>query len=359
MSASENRESVDREAPRLLVATSHRPQTGFESLDTQSFYRRQPYSLGAIVYNLEKLGWATRRLGIGSTMNPLRLARAIDAFQPDIVYTYGSLTALTPLLCRRLLCRHRRFHVVHGWDDAYGDIWRDAYGRLPGRVMDVVEKLIVTRSDAVVTLSRFLQERGRSWNKDCHYIPNGADVPVFDGAACPIKLEGRLKLVYTGNPAPWKRTWEICEAMRHVPRDIRLYLTGERYAYLDPYASDNCTFLGYLSKNDQWAVMAQADVLVVTADQDCNAKLQEYLRFKKPILGYDGRMNLFFANGRNALLTRDYPSAILRLANDPDLRRQLAEHAARDIPVHTWAEIAAMFDAFFRGTAARTGRACI
>ncbi len=122
-------------------------------------------------------------------------------------------------------------------------------------------------------------------------------------------------------------------------------------AELDPYNSANCIYLGYLSKNDQLSVMAQADVLVVTADQDCNAKIQEYLRFGKPILGYDGRANLFFTNGQNALLTRDYPSAIRRLADDPDLRRRLVENAARDLPVHTWAEIAALFDACFRSVA--------
>ena len=332
---------------RLLLASST-PQPEFAALSTGDLYRRWPYSVGAILFYLEQRGWETRRLGRAGTKNPLQLARAIDDFLPDIVYTYGSFTALNPLIARRLFCRHRVFRVVHGWDDAYGDIWRGVYGWVPGRFMDAMERQIVTRSDAVVTLSRFLQQRGRGWGIECHYIPNGADVPQFDPAACAIRLEGRLKLVYTGDAARWKRTWEICEAMRHVPRDIRLYLTGEHYPHLDPYASDNCIFLGYLSKNDQLAVMAQADVLVVTSDQDCNAKLQEYLRFGKPILGYDGRANQFFTNGRNALLTRDYPSAIRRLADDPDFRHQLADNARRELPVHSWAEIAARFDSFFR-----------
>jgi hypothetical protein len=101
--------------------------------------------------------------------------------------------------------------------------------------------------------------------------------------------------------------------------------------------------------------MDQADVLVSTADQDCNAKLQEYLRFKKPILGYDGRMNLFFKNGENALLTRDYPNAILTLYNAPTLRTTLAENAARDIPVFNWSEIADQFAAFFASAHQGTG----
>ena len=339
---------------RLLLASSHR-KPGFETLGTEEFYRTWPYSVGAILYYLERLGWETRRVGLAGTKNPRHLARVMDEFRPDIVYTYGSFTALNPLLARRLFCRHRAFRVVHGWDDCYGDLWRDAYGWLPGRFMDLLERQIITRSDAVVTLSRYQQQVARKWGVECHYIPNGADVPQFDPSACSIRLEGRLKLVYTGDAARWKRTWEVCEAMRHLPGDIRLYLTGGHYAYLDPYASGNCTFLGYLSKNDQMSVMAQADVLVVTADQDCNAKLQEYLRFNKAILGYDGRANLFFANGRNALLTRDYVSAIRRLADDPSFRQQLADHARSELPVHTWAEIAGQFDEYFRGLLTRKG----
>ena len=93
--------------------------------------------------------------------------------------------------------------------------------------------------------------------------------------------------------------------------------------------------------------MSQADAFVVTSDQDCNAKLQEYLRWRKPILGYDGRPNLFFKNGENALLTKDYPTAIMRLVNDPDMRIRLVENAVRDIPVYSWREIAEQFDRYF------------
>jgi glycosyltransferase involved in cell wall biosynthesis len=95
--------------------------------------------------------------------------------------------------------------------------------------------------------------------------------------------------------------------------------------------------------------MSQADAFVVTADQDCNAKLQEYLRWRKPILAFDGRANLFFTNGHNALLAPngDYAPLILRLADDPTLCQKIADHAAQDIPVYTWREIAQQFEAFF------------
>ena len=331
----------------LFLSSSRRPWS--EDPDSAAHFTAAPYSIDAIGYNLEKRGWTVGWVGWKSGRNPWRLARRIDDFKPDVVYTYGSTLALHPLFCRRFLCRWKDFKVVHGWDDHYGRIWGDLAG-WPGRVfMDWMEKRIVKNSDAVVTLSYELQKIGCRWGVACKYIPNGADpiegLEVADGP----RLGGRFKLVYTGDKARWKRTEDICKAMRSVPKDVKLYLTGRMEDYLKPYASENCIFLGWLSKPEQYAVMSQADAFVCTSDQDCNAKLQEYLRWKKPILAFDGEANNFFRNGENALLAPggDYAPLILRLASDPALCRRLAENAARDIPVYSWAEIADHFEKFF------------
>ena len=333
---------------RVFFVSSSRSKW-FESQNAPEHFAAAPYSVDAIGYNLEKRGWEVHWAGWPSTRNPFRLARLIDRYTPDIIYTYGSLIALHPLFCRRFLCRHKDFKVVHGWDDHYGRIWGNLAG-WPGHLfMDWIEKRIVRNSDAVVTLSYELQKIGRRWGVECEYIPNGADpvegLEIADGP----KLDGRFKLVYTGDKARWKRTEDICRAMRRVPKDVKLYLTGRTEEYLKPYASENCVFLGWLSKPEQYAVMSQADAFVCTSDQDCNAKLQEYLRWKKPILAFDGEANNFFKNGENALLAPggDYAPLLLRLADDPALCRRLAENAARDIPVYSWAEIAEQFEAFF------------
>lgn len=334
--------------PRLLLVSSTR-RTEFDSLSTEEYFNRNPYSMGAILFNLEQMNWETCRVGLrGGARSPRKLARIIDQFRPDIICTYGPLLALNPLFARRLFGHHKMFKVVHCWDDVYGEIWRDHYGMLSEWFMNWMERCIIRHSDAVVTLSRYNQARGLLWGVVSEYIPNGCDHPDYDLSKCKYKLKGDLKLVYTGDQARWKRTADICEAMRHVPKNIKLYLTGRRYAYLNKYASDNCIFLGFVSKNDQWSIMSQADVLVSTSDQDCNAKLHEYLRMQKPILGYDGRANLLFRNGHNALLTRKYPEAIQRLFHEPELRKELVENSSREIPVYTWAEIAARYDEFFR-----------
>ena len=296
-----------------------------------------------------KLGHIANWAGWPTTHNPFRLAKRIDELKPDIIYTYGAMTALNPIFCRRFLCQHKAFRIVHGWDDEYGEIWNTIIG-WPGRlIFSWLEKRIVTMSDHVVTLSYYLQQKGRRWGVECHYIPNGADPIDPSKIKGDIKLAGRFKIVYTGDKAKWKRTEDICRSMQRLPADIKLYLTGHDEEYLKPYASDNCIFLGYLSKEEQFNVMNQADAFVVTADQDCNAKIHEYLRWHKPILAYDGRANLFFKNGRNALLAKDgdYAPLIERLANDATLCRELSDNAAKDISVHNWLEIAQQFIDYF------------
>lgn len=333
---------------RILYVSSTR-NAWFESQDAEEHFKSAPYSIDAIGYNLSRRGWAVGWCGWKSSRNPFRLARKIDSFKPDVVYTYGSTVALHPLFCRRFLCRHRTFKVVHGWDDHYGRIWGNIFG-LPGRIlMDWMEKRIVKNSDAVVTLSYELRKIGRRWGVESKYIPNGADPLDMLTVEGGIRLQGRFNIVYTGDKARWKRTEDICSAMARLPGDIKLYLTGRKESYLEKYASGNCIFLGWLSKEEQFHIMSQADAFVCTSDQDCNAKLQEYLRWRKPILAYDGEANNFFKNGENALLARDgdYVPLVRKLADDPALCRRLAENAARDIPVFSWAEIAALFEEYF------------
>lgn len=334
---------------RILFVSSTRFKW-FESQCGADHFANAPYSINAIGYNLEKFGWAVGWCGWNTSKSPRALAEKIDEFKPDIIYTYGSTVALHPIFCRRFLCRHKAFKVVHGWDDHYGRIWGNLFG-WPGKVfMDWMEKRIVKNSDAVVTLSYELQKIGRRWGVECQYIPNGADPLEMLTVKGGFRLTGRFNIVYSGDKAKWKRTEDICSAMMRLPKDIKLYLTGRKEVYLEKYASENCIFLGWLTKEEQFNVMSQADAFVCTSDQDCNAKLQEYLRWKKPILAYDGEANNFFKNGENALLAKDgdYAPLIERLAADPDLCRRISENAARDIPVYSWAEIAEQFDEYFK-----------
>ena len=137
---------------RILMVTSCHSEE-WPTKPIKDLFNQKPYSIYAILYNLVKKGWVEKRAGLHQSIFPWKLARLIDEFKPDIIYTYGSFVALNPLIARKFWCRHKSFKVIHGWDDRYGDIWNDVYGWLPGIYMRWIEKLIVKKSDAVVTLS--------------------------------------------------------------------------------------------------------------------------------------------------------------------------------------------------------------
>jgi hypothetical protein len=328
----------------LLYVTSSR-DGWLRDGSVDRYYAESPFGHAAALFSLRRLGWSVRCVGFWGSLNPLGLRRRVRGCKPQVVLTNG-VTSLSPIMLRGVSTR-MRCPIVFAWDDYYSEIWRANFGRFAGLFMTMYERQIVRRSDHILTISHYNQQRAQGWGKRTWFVPNGCDVPEFDVDKCPIRLDGAMNLVYSGDQARYKRTYEVVQAMAKLPKNIKLYLTGHPYEYLKPCASENVVFLGYLSKNDMWSVIDQADVCVCTADQDCNAKFHEYLRMKKPILGYDGKPNWLFKNRHNALLTKDYVSAIMELSARPDWRRELAENAAREIPVYTWREIAQQWDVVF------------
>ncbi len=331
---------------RILYITSSRNRI-VTLPTTERFYNAAPHGVAASLYFLEKLGWENRRLGFRESWNPLRVARVMNEFHPDVVYTYG-VTALSPIVAQRLF-RAWRCPIVHGWEDCYGDIWSNVAGHAFGLLVHLWERQIIRRSDYITTPSFALQNRAQAWGKRVWRIPNGAEeIPTFDRTKCTLQLQGAMKLVHLGDQGKYKHTEDVVHAMARVPKEIKLYLVGNPNRDLLKYASENVIFTGPVSWEDLWGVLDQADVLVCTAHQDCNGKFYHYLRAKKPILGYDGDPNLQFKNHINALLTRDYAAAIMELYSSPELRMTLATNAFRDIPVLTWQEVAQQFDLAFR-----------
>ena len=329
---------------RLLYITSSRDAD--THLTSEEYRDKCQFGNGHMLYQLEQIGWSVRRLSFWESWSPWTLAPHIDDFQPTVIFTNGT-TALSPVWARRWFCRWSG-PIVLGWDDYYDHIWRTNFGSLAGIAMHHYERWIVRDSDYVITLTKYNEERAREMGKTTWYLLNGCVEPVYDDNACRIRLSGEMKLVYCGDQGEYKRTRDIVDAMAHVSKDIRLYLIGRPNPRLQRRAPENAIFLGYLSHNDKWAVMSQADVLVNTADMDSNSKVYEYLRMKKPILGYDGIPNYKFTNRVNALLTRDYPAAIMELYRSPELREELAKNAERDLPVCTWFELAQQYDSTFR-----------
>jgi len=325
---------------RLFYITSSRNRWLMEA-SLEDAYRSVPFGQVALLYNLDRYGWKAQKSGFHASVCPWQVARTMKQFKPSMVLTSGT-TGFSPVFARRM--SRYSVPIVIAWEDYYDVLWRANFGRVAGAFMRWFERQLVIRSDYVITISLYNKSRAEAWGKKTWYVPNGCDVPEYDQSKCAVRLEGKMNLVYCGDQGPYKQAGDIIKVMGAVPPEIKLYLVGDPNPAFHKYASSNVIFLGRLSENDKWAVMSRADVLVCTANTDCNAKFHEYLRMGKPILGYDGIPNYLFNNRRNALLTKDYPSAIMELYRSPELRRSLAENAAKDIPVYEWREIARRFD---------------
>lgn len=97
-------------------------------------------------------------------------------------------------------------------------------------------------------------------------IPHGIASPARDTS--PDRAPGVLRCVYLGGLAWQKGVHVIVEALREV-RDAELWIAGdERFdpaysAQLRALAGDNTHFLGRLSRDEVWRILAQADLLLV------------------------------------------------------------------------------------------------
>ena len=104
---------------RILYVSSKR-WPWFESQSSAEHFAAAPYSIDAIGYNLERLGWKVGWCGWNSSKNPFSLAKRIDDFKPDIIYTYGSTVALHPLFAAGFSAITRRSKLCMGGTTTMG-----------------------------------------------------------------------------------------------------------------------------------------------------------------------------------------------------------------------------------------------
>ncbi len=324
---------------KILLCTTIRDR-GFRTFTDEQFFNRYPSASGHLFGSLKPLGWETLRLGFSDTINPFKIAKAMTSYQPDLVYAYGA-TGEMPYWARKL--SGWRGPIVHSWDDYYDEIWKASFGRIAGYFMRHYEMRIIRHSDHVITLSKYLMQKATVAGVKAWFVPNGCD-PFPPPRPTRISLEGRFKLAYCGGVNRYKRVQHIVTAMKHLPPDFRLYLTGPVDDTIRRAAPENVVFFGNIDRNDVWHVMRQADVLVNTSDQDCSVKFRQYVRMGKPILSCGGRPAMFFTNGRNAVISDDFVNAIWLMYNNPELRKQLADNVVRDIPVLTYPDVAKELD---------------
>jgi glycosyltransferase involved in cell wall biosynthesis len=256
-------------------------------------------------------------------------------FKPDVLISVGPIAFFPSLLKKMKLIGAPH---VHDWTDDNVDINGKEHGITK---MGLYEYFTVENADYITTPSIFKKERCELWDKPVFYIPHGVN-PDFDERE-PAELYGKIKILYSGEQSKRKRVDKLVEAVKDI--DCELYLFGKTNEDLKKIASQNVHFMGLIKYTELPVYLKAADILVLTADDDCTLKMFEYIKAGKTILGIRGRVNYVLTHRENAYLTDDLAKGLKELIEHKDLRDQLANNA-KSIKIYTWKEVAGEYIKF-------------
>lgn len=256
-------------------------------------------------------------------------------FKPDVLISIGPIAFMPSLLKKMRLIRAPH---VHDWTDDNVDINGKEHGITK---MALYEYFTVENADYITTPSVFKKERCELWDKPVFYIPHGVN-PDFDEVE-PAELDGDVKILYSGEQSKRKRVDRLIGAVKDI--DCELYLFGRTNEELRKNAPDNVHFMGMVKYTELPRYLKAADVLVLTADDDCTLKMFEYIRAGKVILGLRGRVNYVLTHRENVYLTDDLAEGLRELIGDKVLRAQLVTNVKK-MNIYTWEEIAEKYMEF-------------
>lgn len=253
-------------------------------------------------------------------------------FKPDVLISVGPIAFIPSLLKTLKLIRVPH---IYDWTDDIVDINGSEHGITK---MALYEYFAVEHADYITTPSIFKYERCKLWAKKVFYVPHGVD-ESFDEKE-PANLNGKIKVLYAGEQSERKRVDKLIEAVKDT--DCELYLFGKTNEEFKNNASSNVHFMGLIPQNELPGYLKAADILVLTADDDCTLKMFEYLKAGKLILGIRGRLNYVLTHRENAYLTDDLGKGLRELLANDELKLNLTGNVKK-IHVNTWEGIANIY----------------
>lgn len=226
-------------------------------------------------------------------------------------------------------------------------------------------------------LTSFIRENIRSFGVSAPIAvsPDAVDLEVF-GRPCEKKhARETLNLpadsflcVYAGHLYAWKGIGTILDAAKLLPQDVLLYLVGGTDADISNLKFQilnlkitNITIVGRKPYAEIPLWLCAADVLLlpnsareaISREYTSPMKMFEYMASNRPIVASRLPSLTEILNDENAeLVEADNPGAfaegILRLKNDSERWRRIAEQARKNVVSYTWdAKSKAMLSAIF------------
>lgn len=275
-----------------------------------------------------------------------RLARAIRAFRPDVIYERYNLFLLSGVWARM----HFRIPLILEVNAPMA-LERRQYGGLSlGWLADWAERFVWRRADAVLPVSRvlagYIQSTGVPQER-LHVVPNGinpedyVDLPSREQAKAQLGLSGRLVVGFTGFVREWDRLDRVVAWLAAYRAAERLHLLvvgdGPARAEIEACAaacgiSDQVSFTGVIPRQCVPAAAAAFDIALQTALVPYASPLClfEYLALGIAVVAPDqpNHHEIVVRDVSAVLYEPDDPGAleraIERLCQDPGFRNDVA-----------------------------------
>lgn len=285
-----------------------------------------------------------RNLDVGADLRALRAVRRLLAgFEPDIVHTHmakaGTIGRVAVASSRR---RARTVHTFHG------HVLEGYFSPLAERTFLAVERLLASRTDALVTISPGLRDQllelGIGTEEKFRVIPLGFDLSAFFAVSRPTGVLREAVglapdaplLVSVGRLVPIKNHELLIGVVEQLPGvHCAIVGDGERRAALTAEVrarrlQDRVHFLGW--RRDLPDLLADADVAVLTsANEGTPVSLIEASAAGVPVVATEvGGVSFVVRPGATGRLVpsgdgRAFADAVRALLADPALRRRLGQ----------------------------------
>lgn len=297
----------------------------------------------------------------------LRLARAVRAFRPDVVYERYNLFLLAGLAMRARGGPPMLLEVNAPLAAERAQLRQLSLGAVGRRC----EAALWRGADAVLPVTAVLAGDVRKVRAagQVHVIPNGADLarrPTPDAAAEARRRlglpEGALVLGFVGFVRAWHGVGWAVDALPDLPPEAHLVIVGDGEALPELRAraaalgvTDRVHVTGSLPHGEVPAIMQTFDVALQTgaAAYASPLKLFEYMALGRAVIAPDQpNIREVLTDGEDALLfapgdAAAFRAALTRLCRDAALRRRLGATALRTVEERplTWAHNAARIEA--------------
>ncbi len=348
--------------PVVLTSVRHANPMGcsMEEIDGIRYYRTLP-ATGSVVPS-QLRGQPVLREGLEIDHLRRRIVDVARREKPDLIHAHSSILCGIPgLLAARQLGLPCVYEIRSFWEDAAVDSGATKIGSPRYLATQKAENTLSSQVDALIGICDGIKteliQRGMN-PADITVVPNGVEADRFmpmdpDPAVLDrFGFRGKTVVAYIGTFAAFEGVRYLVKALIQLIKggrdDLRGLIVGEGATYSEcaqlakeAGLADKILHPGKVPHGDVKGIYSVVDILAYPRDRQRITELVtplkplEAMAMEKAVIGSDvGGITELIKNGETGLIHRaedvdDLAAQIVRLADDPGLRKRLGQNGRR------------------------------